>query len=366
MTLWRDTTRGDWCYAIKFQKKRYGGRGFKTKGEARDAQEDRRKLLKKPPEPEPIRTDTDFETVASKYLDECEKCLARKTYEYKCMVYAEFISKQGNPEITDITPGMIRDYLNTRPTDHNFNVHRKELSALFSDAVSVQKVLTENPVSEVRKRPESHKRKSPPTKEEFLKIFMSANSEQRSLLVILAHTLGRISEILKLKWEDVNFHNKVVTLWTMKRKDGDLEPRYIPMNKHLYRALWPMWERRIQDEYVFWNLNKNNPGMEPSPYHRRPKMMKSLCKRANIRHYGFHQIRHFMATYMHDRLKIGTGPIGGVLGHMSKKTTEIYLHPVDEGMRHAMSLLGDDFDEILVAPYGCTFDEKGEQSEGLE
>ncbi len=383
MGLWRDKTRGDWCYSFEYQKEQYAGRGFKTKGEARSAREDRRKEVKKPKEP--IPTGMDFESVANKYLDFSQKRHAKKTYEYKAMVYASFL-KRGNPVISEITPGYIQEYLVTRPTKHNYNVHRKELSAVFQYAVDVEKIIAHNPLKDVQKLPEEKRRKKPPTKEEFTKIYLAANPEQKALILILAHTLARISEILKMPWSDVNFHGRYVTLWTRKRQDGNSEPRYIPMNNRLYNVLMGLWETRIQDEYVFWNLNRNNPDIEPGPYNRRPKMMHSICERAGITpistttrlvnrkgekvretqnvYYGFHAIRHFIATYMHDYLKIGTSPVGGILGHKSKRTTEEYLHPVDEGMRHAMAKLDDAFEDFLVAADGCGFCEKEPQKRG--
>jgi integrase len=117
------------------------------------------------------------------------------------------------------------------------------------------------------------------------------------------------------------------------REGGSLEPRYIPINKTLHGTLWQLWRRREQEQWVFWNKKEKNR------YNRRPKLMRSLCKRANVSHYGFHCIRHYVATLLHDSLKIPTGVIGGLLGHQSKRTTEIYLHSVDESAKIAMERL---------------------------
>jgi integrase len=107
------------------------------------------------------------------------------------------------------------------------------------------------------------------------------------------------------------------------------------MNEILHKVLWPMWNRREQQTWVFYNKKENNR------YNRRPKLMASICRRAGVKHYGFHAIRHFVATYLHDTKKIPTGVIGGILGHQSKRTTEIYLHTVDESARIAMDSLED-------------------------
>ena len=44
--LWRDKNRKDWAYDFQYKGKRYGGRGFRTKADARTAMEKRRKEWK--------------------------------------------------------------------------------------------------------------------------------------------------------------------------------------------------------------------------------------------------------------------------------------------------------------------------------
>jgi integrase len=72
--------------------------------------------------------------------------------------------------------------------------------------------------------------------------------------------------------------------------------------------------------------------------------MRGLCKRAKIRrNYGFHEIRHFIATYLHDIEKQPTGATGNLLGHKSKRTTEIYLHPIDGAAKMEIQKLDGGF-----------------------
>jgi len=60
-------------------------------------------------------------------------------------------------------------------------------------------------------------------------------------------------------------------------------------------------------------------------------------------YYGFHSLRHFMASYLADREKVGTQAISKLLRHKSIRTTEIYLHSVDESQRSAMVSLEGKF-----------------------
>lgn len=344
MGLWKDKTRGDWRYSFKHLKKVYAGGGFKTKADARAAREIRRKAVK---EEKPIKTAITFSEIANQYLDWSERRHARKTYQYKSMVFREFLSHQGNIEFLSISPIVIHEYLISRPSNHNFNVHRKELCSLFSYAQRHLGIVAANPVLSVEKLPEEQKRKNIPTYQEFLKIVSAANPEEKPLILILAFTLARIDEILRLTWKDINFEHRVVTLWTRKRKGGNWEPRHIPMIDELHRILKPMWNRRLQDEWVFFHKR------EGTRYNRRPKMMRSICKRAGVPLYGFHTIRHFGATFLNDAQGVSVGVVSKILGHKSQRVTEEYLHTIPSSVREAMKKLGD-----MLAPNACTFDEK--------
>jgi integrase len=47
------------------------------------------------------------------------------------------------------------------------------------------------------------------------------------------------------------------------------------------------------------------------------------------KYYGFHSIRHFMASYLMDEHKVSLKTVSGLLRHKAVRTTEIYLHSVD-------------------------------------
>lgn len=330
MTTWRDRTRKHWCFGFKYQGKRYTGRGYNTRREANTACEQKRMEVKEIGKQ--ILPGMDFKYVSSLYLDYAERKFAKKTYKYKVYVYKKFIKKNGNLDIMTITPQHIHDYLNKLPTNNQYNVHRKELSSLFTYARRRLKIDIHNPCVELDKMPHSPQDKLIPTEEEIIKLILAANpkTDEQDLVLCVLHTMGRIDEILRLKWPDVNLENKTITLWTRKRKSGAYESDTLPMNQDLYDVLSKRWKERDQDQWVFWNKRYKER------YMHRPKLMRALCKRAKIPYYGFHCLRHFMSSYLADKEKVSLKSISGLLRHQNLKTTEIYLHSVDESQRSAM------------------------------
>ena len=65
---------------------------------------------------------------ASHYLDFAERRFARKTYQYKKMILKKFVEHLGDREMEEIQPVQVQEFLLTRPSNHNFNVARKEIS----------------------------------------------------------------------------------------------------------------------------------------------------------------------------------------------------------------------------------------------
>jgi integrase len=59
--------------------------------------------------------------------------------------------------------------------------------------------------------------------------------------------------------------------------------------------------------------------------------------------FGYHDIRHFMASFLADRKKQSTKTISKLLRHKNTRTTEIYLHSIDEAAREAMRSIEGEF-----------------------
>jgi len=221
MPVWVEKGRG-WRYRFQYRGELYQKGGFKTKMAARAAEADHRKKLKLPPTP----TDTDFKTAANEYLDFCQRRYVTKTYKKKAYCYKCFQAAVGDLPLTEITPRLITGYLSTRPANSNYNEHRKNLCALFQWAFK-NGLIALNPCLHVDSMPEAPKRKAIPSQEEMVKILLAAG-DYRPFFLALYSLAARLGEINQLRWEDVNFQRKEVTLWTRKTRDGSTAPRPKP------------------------------------------------------------------------------------------------------------------------------------------
>jgi len=337
MGLWKDKTRKHWCYSFQYQTRTYAGRGFQTKKEAVSAREEKRKELKTPP----ASIGMAYSEVCNLYLDHAKRSFAVKTYKYKVYVYKCFYKFLKNDFlIQEITTQMIDSYLKTRSSNNNYNVHKKDLSALFTYAENILEAIKKNPCRKIKSLPHTAKVKQIPAEKDIVRLLIAADpkTDEKDLLIVLLHTLARIDEILRLKWEDVNFEKMILTKWTRKTKDGSYKPVPVKINKELYETLWRMWQSREQDNWVFYNSKIRNR------YKHRPKFMRGLCKRAGIEpFFTFHTLRHLMASLLSDNPKITTKTIQNILGHSEVRTTEIYLHELDGAQENAMDSISGKF-----------------------
>jgi integrase len=90
---------------------------------------------------------------------------------------------------------------------------------------------------------------------------------------------------------------------------------------------------------VFWHRywsRKENKWIE-GPYKDRKRLMKGLCKKADVKYFRYHAFRHLGASIL-DNANVNIGSIQRILGHENRTTTEIYLHSIGEAEREAMKI----------------------------
>jgi integrase len=162
----------------------------------------------------------------------------QKTYKVSLKNLTKFFSVM---PLSEITPKTISAYMEKRLKEGikpaSVNSEFSMLSTAFTLAVKEWEWATENPCTKVSKLQENNKRIRwlTPDEEKMLLDHAKGYLQGQLLEIILValYTGMRKSEILNLRWEDIDFNQKIITILKTKNK----EPRSIPMNQNIYTLL---------------------------------------------------------------------------------------------------------------------------------
>ena len=146
----------------------------------------------------------------------------------------------------------------------------------------------------------------------------------RDYLILLLFTGLRPSEGINLKWSDIDFKNKLITIQdTKNRLDHTL-----PLTQHIIDLLEARKEVS-EGNYVF-------PGYDPSKALVSPnRQVKKVIKESGIQ-FLLHDLRRTFATYA-DSLGIQHNTIKRLMNHKNKDVTSThYIHQSIETLRDPM------------------------------
>ena len=110
---------------------------------------------------------------------------------------------------------------------------------------------------------------------------------------------ARKREIFRARWdEDVDLNSRKFKLPTRKRKAGTLEYDWLPIgNGELYEALL----RHRRNNHSKWVFPDPQTG---ESYTTRHRWLKQLCKKAGVRPFDIHAIRHLSASVLSRKYSI--------------------------------------------------------------
>jgi integrase len=202
------------------------------------------------------------------------------------------------------------------------------LKTLLGKAVEWGK-LKENPAARVKKLRENPPKERILSTEEMRRLLAAAAPGLKPFLIVALNTGMRRSEILSLKWADVDFVKGFVRIADVNAKSG--KERKIPMNGLVFDSLRDM---KRDSEFVFMNIEtgKHVKDMKTA--------FKGACRRAEIKGLRIHDLRHTAATRMIEA-GVDLVTVSKILGHSSIQMTMRYAHPTPEAMRRAVAKLGE-------------------------
>jgi integrase len=278
------------------------------------------------------RSTSSLLSMANDYLGFSEAKHAQKVFAEKRDLFKRFL-QHVDPQavLQKIEPDTIRMYLQeqfSRRSGYAANKDRKNLLAFFSWLARYKGII--NPcVAVCEKFPEERQARYIPPEEDFWRVHEIAQGQDKTMLLAYLHLAARRSELFRLRWDDLDWGRGMVRLLTRKRKDGSLAADWLPMTEDLRQSL-EAHRDFVAGEWVF-------PAPGGGQYRYRIHVMKKLCGKAKVRHFGFHAIRHLSASV----LAQGDVPmvvISQILRHRSLAVTERYLKRMGD-LKEALELL---------------------------
>ena len=180
--------------------------------------------------------------------------------------------------------------------------------------------------------------------EEVLRIFRSVENLKHRTMLMLTYASGlRVSEIVKLRIEDLDGERGLIHIREVKGK----KDRYtlLPESmKGLLNQYWKTYELGNSG----WLFQGASPGRHLSARSIQAVLENAVEKTGIKKPTSMHTLRHSFATHL---LEQGTDLryIQELLGHQSSKTTEIYTHVNKRMLGKIKSPLDRLADQVLIS-----------------
>jgi integrase len=211
----------------------------------------------------------------------------KKTYRDDEIRMERILTHLRDRRADEITPQELERVLNTlTKTPATFNRYRALLSLTFRLAVD-NRVIPYSPVRAVKQKRENNARDrflSDDEEAHLLKTIKRLAPKSLPELEFAIHTGFRLSEQYGLKWSDVDFERRIITVRESKHGFS----RRIPINDLVLARLRDLRSRATSD-YVFAHQN-GSPKKTPREWFRK------CLDEANISNFTWHCLRHTFAS----------------------------------------------------------------------
>ena len=288
-----------------------------------------------------LRAEDTIETLYKKYMSDHRVKLAHSTYESYERAWNLHLKKAfGNKKISQLTSDTIKRF-HKRLIEKPYCANRCVvfLKAMYNYVIQEGYYKGTNPAKAVKLNKEEARTRYLEHNEVmrfFDAIYELDDSVSRNAILMTLYTGARKSNILKMKWSEIDIDAKT---WLIpKTKTGKNIP--LPLADLAVELLKKLLPNREHSPYVF-------PSETSATGHivdiRR--VWGTLKKRAHITNLRLHDLRHNLATYM-----IAQGADGFLvqrtLTHKSLKSTQIYVNIGVEHLRDKLNETVNTLQEI--------------------
>jgi len=226
------------------------------------------------------------------------------------------------------------------------------IKTLFNKAVMWGKI-EENPAKCVKFLHEPIGRLRYLEREEMIKLLSNCSKHLKPIVTVALFTGMRRSEILNLKWRDIDFKRGIIYL--LDTKNGT--KREVYMNELVGKILIKV-RKHPDSSYIFCNKSGN-------PYHDIRKSFFTALRKSDIINFRFHDLRHTFASQL-VMAGVDINTTRELLGHKDIRMTLRYAHLSPDHKKRAVDILGKRMDTIWTPEKILQQAEKEQVSQLLE
>jgi integrase len=238
-----------------------------------------------------------------KFYDEVKDAKRPKTLKAERYARKRWLEHLGDLRLNEITRAHLNSFISKRqiakmsPRTVNLDVIglRNVLKRAVDDGL-----LKTLPMENLRPLKVDQKKRPLVTAKENEKLLAAAQSLPKSgqLLVDALRFMfacgSRISETLRIRWADVDFARKQLTVGA----DGlakNRKHRVVDFNAPLEAHLKDMHQRRPQDsDFLFPSPRRGKSDLPMANFN---KALISACEKAGLKNFGFHDCRHYFISH---------------------------------------------------------------------
>jgi len=269
---------------------------------------------------------TSFSSLASRYLEHARA--SKKSWQIDQLAVKSLSQDFESKTLSEITAWQIEQFKVRRSetvSKRTVNIELSILRRMFGFARERGLFAGQSPMEAVKLYREDEKPVRSLSADEERRLLESSPNHLRSLIFVALHTGLRRGELLALKWPDVDFEARVLTV--RAGKTGKI--RFVPLNGLAIK--------------VFRRLLKGSESEHVFTYQGRPlgrfyKTWWKSLRRAGIKNFRFHDLRHTFATRL-VLSGVDLVTVKELMGHRSLQTTLRYAHPSPDHKRAAVERL---------------------------
>ncbi len=241
--------------------------------------------------------------------------------------------------LAKITPALIEDVKLRRAQDVAHATVDKDLAVLkaFFNWCMARNLAASNPVCRVKFFNEDNSRLRYLTEDEYSRLLQAAKKIETSpflaeKIILSVHTGLRRGSLFHLRWDQVDFLNRVLRI--QRTKSG--RPHALPLNATVLTTLQALYNQRIPDcPYAFPHATGRKAG---EPVQDVKNAFHTALETAEIKDFTWHDLRHTFASWL---IMKGASlrSVAELLGHRGLRMVMRYAHLSPEHLSAEVGLL---------------------------